>query len=120
MSQELAQDENEADAEDYEIDSLERGTHQRLGTGDDADGDGEEEGGRKAQSGVGSVREENVVFQMGEDSDDESEAGGEGGRKRGGGYADEPGAGAGEGAGRRRSGSGSGGSLDGERERLRS
>ncbi|KAI9632189.1 major facilitator protein [Dioszegia hungarica] len=122
MSQELAQDENEADAEDYEIDSLERGTHQRLGTGDDIDdGDDDgEEGGRKGQSGVGSVREENVVFQMGEDSDDESEAGGEGGRKRGGGYADEPGAGAGEGAGRRRSGSGSGGSLDGERERLRS
>jgi hypothetical protein len=74
MSQELAQDEAEADAEDYEIGALERG-HRRLATHDDEDGDGDEDHlvnghGTKGQNG-----EENVVFAMGEDSDDEDGGG---------------------------------------------
>ncbi|OCF40543.1 major facilitator protein [Kwoniella heveanensis CBS 569] len=65
MSQELAQDEADADAEDYEIDSLEAGRglgesgHRPLGQHDD-----EEEGLVGRSDG-------NVVFAMGEDSDDE-------------------------------------------------
>lgn len=128
MSQELAQDEGEADAEDYEIDSLERGTHQRLGNGDDEDDDFDGEGGRMKASGVGNVREENVVFQMGEDSDDEDDEGGKGGKSwRGAGRynddveIDEEAEGGGRGkVGKRLSGeserSGDGGD---ERERLR-
>lgn len=108
MSQELAQDEHEADAEDYEIDSLERGTHQRLGTAND-DYEEQEEGGNKGL-GIGGVREENVVFQMGEDSDDEEEGKYKDARR------DE--------GGRRRSGSDTGsedgiGGKDGENDRLR-
>lgn len=75
MSQELAQDEAEADAEDYEIDALENG-HQRLATHDDEDEEGHElvkRGGPR-----GDVREENVVFAMGEDSDDEGSGEGSG------------------------------------------
>jgi hypothetical protein len=80
MSQQLAGDEDEADAEDYE---LEHGgnTHQRLATGEeeDEDDDGEgRQGGRK-------MGEENVVFAMGDDSDEEGEREGEGKK---GGYRD--------------------------------
>ncbi|WVF66945.1 hypothetical protein IAT40_001688 [Kwoniella sp. CBS 6097] len=68
MSQELAQDEADADAEDYEIDSLEAGrglgeSGQRpLGQHDD---DEDEHQGLVGRS------DGNVVFAMGEDSDDE-------------------------------------------------
>lgn len=99
MSQELAQDEAEADAEDYEIDSLERGTgagagggrpgsmHSRLATDDDDYDTDAREGGdappgySRGPSGVGRVGEENVVFQMGDDSDSDDDGGvGEGKR----------------------------------------
>lgn len=88
MSQELAQDETEADAEDYEIDNLERGSR-RL-SDDEADGDGYSNIDSDARSlktigsriggggGRGEVQEENVVFAMGDDSDSESEEGGKG------------------------------------------
>jgi hypothetical protein len=72
MSQELAQDEADADAEDYEIDALENGMHRRLPTEEDEDGDGE---GKGLVNGRHKVGEENVVFAMGEDSDEESEDG---------------------------------------------
>ena len=93
MSQELARDELEADAEDYEFTELENGNgrghnHQPLPTEeDDFDGDLDEDarslksaklrGLGQKKNGVG---EENVVFQMGEDSDDEGERSGSGGR----------------------------------------
>ncbi len=98
MSQELAQDEAEADAEDYEIDAFENG-HRRLATHDDEDdfedGEGEDNGSAKGGRGGprGEVGDESVVFAMGEDSDDEgSEAGG----KRANGFRDEDGDGDGE------------------------
>ncbi|WWC87461.1 uncharacterized protein L201_002350 [Kwoniella dendrophila CBS 6074] len=74
MSQELAQDEGDADAEDYEIDSLEAGRglgvggHRPLNQNDDED----------EHSGlVHGGRDGNVVFAMGEDSDEEDEQEGE-------------------------------------------
>ncbi|WWD16902.1 hypothetical protein CI109_101334 [Kwoniella shandongensis] len=80
-SQELATDEAEADAEDYEIGDLENGgRHQPLGQHDDED---DEE--HKAFVGGRGVGEENVVFAMGEDSDEED---GEGHSGRKGGYRD--------------------------------
>ncbi|UOH80485.1 hypothetical protein LQV05_003139 [Cryptococcus neoformans] len=75
MSQELAQDEAEADAEDYEIDALENGRgrglggHQQLSQHDDEDY-GEDERKGLVRNGVG---EENVVFAMGDDSDEEED-----------------------------------------------
>ena len=89
MSQELAQDEAEADAEDYEIGNLENG-HQRLATHDDDDGfeDGNHHSNGHAKGVRGRVGEENVVFAMGDDSDEE---GSESGRKPGTGYRDEGG-----------------------------
>ena len=96
MSQELAQDEAEADAEDYEIDSLENG-HRRLPTHDD-DEDGEADGHASEERGLtkdrgglrGEVGDESVVFAMGEDSDEEGSEG-EGGTRKGNGYRDEEG-----------------------------
>jgi hypothetical protein len=101
MSQELAQDEDEADAEDYEIDNLERGQHTRLPTGEeDAEdlqhihGDAPPgysrtpgTNGNVGRRGVGD-NDENVVFAMGDDSDDEDDKKGyrdeeEGGAKKG-------------------------------------
>lgn len=79
MSQELAQDEDDADAEDYEIDSLEHGriSHQPL-SHDDEEDDHEEgkkmfQGSNGASRGEprGEVRDESVVFAMGDDSDDD-------------------------------------------------
>jgi len=84
MSQELAQDETEADAEDYEIDTLESGRHRRL-SDEEMDGDGYstiESDARslktlgsvaKGRGGGGEVREENVVFAMGDDSDSDED-----------------------------------------------
>ncbi|KIR32534.1 major facilitator protein [Cryptococcus deuterogattii MMRL2647] len=75
MSQELAQDEAEADAEDYEIDALENGRgrgfggHQQLLSQHDEDYDEDERKG-PVRNGVG---EENVVFAMGDDSDEEED-----------------------------------------------
>lgn len=75
MSQELAQDEAEADAEDYEIDALENGRgrgfggHQQLLSRHDEDYDEDERKGL-VRNGVG---EENVVFAMGDDSDEEED-----------------------------------------------
>ncbi|WRT65287.1 uncharacterized protein IL334_002230 [Kwoniella shivajii] len=63
MSQELAQDEAEADAEDYEIDSLEAGRHQPLAQ-HDLETDGE-------YRNLVDERDGQVVFAMGEDSDEE-------------------------------------------------
>ena len=70
MSQQLAQDEAEADAEDYEIDNLDNGrvSHQPLPTEDD-----EDESFSKPLKGRGDVGEENVVFAMGDDSDEEED-----------------------------------------------
>jgi hypothetical protein len=85
MSQELAQDETEADAEDYEIDNLEQG--RRRHSDDDAAADGYSNIDSDARSlktigslhgGRGEVRDENVVFAMGEDSDEESDDGDKG------------------------------------------
>ena len=87
MSQELAQDEAEADAQDYDIDNIEMGGHRRLATDDDDEfgdghrgGDGDEDGDgvrdglmRNKGGPKGDIGEENVMFQMGEDSDEEDE-----------------------------------------------
>ena len=95
MSQELAQDEAEADAEDFEIDALERGEEgdESIGMGhmplrdhdedddDEEEADEEERVGVVKQNGRREVGEENVVFQMGEDSDDEEEASDRGARE---------------------------------------
>lgn len=101
MSQELAQDEAEADAEDYEIDTLENG-HRRLATHDDDDefvngGDEGDEGHKMVKGGRGGgmrgeIGEENVVFAMGEDSDDDDDDGGRASEhrgRRGNGYGDD-------------------------------
>jgi hypothetical protein len=82
MSQELAQDETEADAEDYEIDTLESGRHRRL-SDEEADGYSTIESDArslktlgsvaKGRGGGGEVREENVVFAMGDDSDSDED-----------------------------------------------
>ncbi|WWD08697.1 hypothetical protein V865_006810 [Kwoniella europaea PYCC6329] len=67
MSQELAQDEADADAEDYEIDSLEAGRgigHRSLAQHDEDDDE---------HRGLVEGRDGNVVFAMGEDSDEETE-----------------------------------------------
>ena len=99
MSQELAQDEAEADAEDYEIDTLENG-HRRLATHDDDDefvngGEEGDEGQKMVKGGRGGgmrgeVGEENVVFAMGEDSDDDEDGrASDGGERRGNGYRDD-------------------------------
>ena len=79
MSQELAQDEDEADAEDYEIDSIERGAHTRLATGEEDAQDidappGYSRTGGNGKRGVGD-NDESVVFAMGDDSDSEDEDG---------------------------------------------
>jgi hypothetical protein len=81
MSQELAQDEDDADAEDYEIDNLEARAGLRPSQegyarplGEDGEGDGDEDERKRFMSPAGGeVREENVVFQMGDDSDEEGE-----------------------------------------------
>lgn len=74
MSQELAQD--EADAEDYEIDALERGgSHQPLSAEDDDEDYEAHEGANGHNERKGLVRQENVVFAMGEDSEEEDEDG---------------------------------------------
>jgi hypothetical protein len=80
MSQELAQDETEADAEDYEIDTLESGRHRRLSDEEDGDGYSAIDSDARSLKTLGSmrkgeVREENVVFAMGEDSDSEEDEG---------------------------------------------
>jgi hypothetical protein len=82
MSQELAQDETEADAEDYEIDTLESGRDRRL-SDEEADGYSTIESDArslktlgsvaKGRGGGGEVREENVVFAMGDDSDSDED-----------------------------------------------
>ena len=85
MSQELAQDEGEADAEDYEIDNLE-GRSRRLSDEEEEGGDGYSTiesdarslktlGSMKGRGGGrgGEVREENVVFAMGDDSDSDED-----------------------------------------------
>ncbi|XAO22907.1 hypothetical protein I312_101682 [Cryptococcus bacillisporus CA1280] len=75
MSQELAQDEAEADAEDYEIDALENGRgrgfggHQQFLSRHDEDYNEDERKGLVRNG----VREENVVFAMGDDSDEEED-----------------------------------------------
>lgn len=84
MSQELAQDETEADAEDYEIDTLESGRHRRL-SDEEENGDGYStiESDARSLKTLGSVakgrevREENVVFAMGNDSDSDGDADGD-------------------------------------------
>jgi len=72
MSQELAQD--EADAEDYEIDNLENGPHRPLDQEDGENIDDDDEDARKPfgrQRGPrGEIGEENTVFAL-DDSDDE-------------------------------------------------
>lgn len=87
MSQELAQDETEADAEDYEIDTLERGVGGRRLSDDEGDGDGDGysnvDSDARSLKTIGShpprrVEEENVVFAMGDDSDSDSEDEGKG------------------------------------------
>jgi len=90
MSQELAQDEGEADAEDYEIDNLE-GRSRRLSDEEEGGGDGYSTIESDARSlktlgsmkgrgggGGGEVREENVVFAMGDDSDSDEDGDHEG------------------------------------------
>jgi hypothetical protein len=89
MSQELAQDEGEADAEDYEIDNLE-GRSRRLSDEEEGGGgDGYSTiesdarslktlGSMKGRGGGGEVREENVVFAMGDDSDSDEDGDHEG------------------------------------------
>lgn len=87
MSQELAQDETEADAEDYEIDTLESGRHRRL-SDEEIDGYSTIESDArslktlgsvaKGRGGGGEVREENVVFAMGDDSDSDEDGDGDG------------------------------------------
>ncbi|WVR04155.1 hypothetical protein IAU60_001154 [Kwoniella sp. DSM 27419] len=76
MSQELAQDEAEADAEDYEIDSLEAGRAHGMRPLNGEDDD--------EHVGLVGERDNNVVFAMGDDSDEED---GEPGKK--GGYRDD-------------------------------
>lgn len=91
MSQELAQDETEADAEDYEIDNLERGTRRLSDDDGEGDGDGDRYsnidsdarslktiGSNPGGRGRGEVREENVVFAMGDDTDSDSDDEGKG------------------------------------------
>jgi hypothetical protein len=93
MSQELAQDETEADAEDYEIDTLDSNRHRRLSDEEAGEGDGYStiESDARSLKTLGSVagrkrevEDDNVVFAMGEDSDSDSENE-DGGRK---GYRD--------------------------------
>nr|XP_019050058.1 major facilitator protein [Kwoniella bestiolae CBS 10118]OCF28988.1 major facilitator protein [Kwoniella bestiolae CBS 10118] len=85
MSQELAQDEADADAEDYEIDSLEAGRsigmdgHRLLRQNDDEDDE---------HRGLAEGRDGNVVFAMGEDSDEEDGAGDSHGHRKQDGYRD--------------------------------
>ncbi|ORX36229.1 lung seven transmembrane receptor-domain-containing protein [Kockovaella imperatae] len=92
MSQELAQDEAEADAEDYEFHEMENGRegqHQPLNQEDDFDGDLDEDARSlksakvRAMGHKGGVGDENVVFAMGDDSDEDDfgspKAGGGGG-----------------------------------------
>lgn len=80
MSQELAQDENDADAEDYEIDTLHR-DRDRDEEGD-IDGYSNIDSDARSLKTIGStaprVGEETVVFAMGDDSDDEEESEDEG------------------------------------------
>nr|ODN74282.1 hypothetical protein L203_06630 [Cryptococcus depauperatus CBS 7841] len=85
MSQELAQDEHEADAEDYDLESLENGrglgyssfTHQPLSQHEDEDKDHERSHKRRnlvnASKGHDEESEHDVVFAMGEDSDDDND-----------------------------------------------
>lgn len=63
MSDELATD--EADAEDFEIGSL---TRSRLHAEEGRDGDKSDD---EYDDGVGHVREDNMVFDIGEDEDEE-------------------------------------------------
>lgn len=86
MSQELAQDETEADAEDYEIDTLERGSRRLSDDEADADGYSNIDSDARSLKTIGSAppgkgrrgveeADENVVFAMGDDSDEESDDG---------------------------------------------
>jgi hypothetical protein len=91
MSQELAQDETEADAEDYEIDTLDSNRHRRLSDEEAGDGYSTIESDARSLKTLGSVaggkrevEDDNVVFAMGEDSDSDIENE-DGGRK---GYRD--------------------------------
>ena len=86
MSQELAQDEAEADAEDYEIDNLAHRANGHQPLGQEEDYDESKPFGRKSGP-RGDVGEENTVFAL----DDSDEEGSEDGKKaRGkGGYRDE-------------------------------
>lgn len=86
MSQELAQDEAEADAEDYEIDALEGGGHRALPQHAEDDSDDDEGHRGKPAGGPGSHRigDDNVVFAMGDDSDDDEDDEGHGDRARAG------------------------------------
>lgn len=92
MSQELAQDEAEADAEDYEIDTLSHGRangHQPLGQDDFDDEDESKPFGRRSGP-RGEVGEENTVFAL-DDSDEEGSDDAKGSGKKKGGYRDSDG-----------------------------
>jgi hypothetical protein len=107
MSQELAQDEAEADAEDYEFSNLEGGLgngrasrgeddeYGRLrGDGQDDEEDGEEDDRQKYKRTPGlrsEIGEENTVFALDDSDDDEASDSGlkKGKSKRSGEYRDD-------------------------------
>lgn len=83
MSQELAQDEGEADdAEDYEFSNLENGRegHQPLNQGDDDDDDDRKRYGR-TRGAKGDVEDENTVFALDDSDEDLSDSEGGHGKK---------------------------------------
>jgi hypothetical protein len=80
MSQELAQDEAEADADDYEIANLE--TRRPVQHGNEEDGYGDESAEFiKGSNGHGTVGDQTVVFAL--DDDDSDDEGGSGKKKDG-------------------------------------
>lgn len=96
MSQELAQDENEAeDAEDFEFDNLREGGregHQPLTQGDDDDDEDDRKRYGRTRGARGDVNDENTVFALDDSDEDGSdvEAGhGKKGKGKSGEYRDD-------------------------------
>jgi len=80
MSDELAQDEE--DAEDYDLEALERRTAARSGEDDEYDDDDNDDATLVGRRGPASLADDGVVFEIGDQEEEESDEEGSGHRQK--------------------------------------